>query len=109
MAHYSGEGHKDQAGCALVEMKETVVDCCSPRVSFILQHRQQAAATTASHQLELTAMQTFLRQEIHRQNAHMDDMRSLCRLDMQVLVDDMKKVVLVMLFRVFIACMHDFC
>ena len=65
---------------------------CSPRVAFIMQHQQQAAATSASHQLELSAMQVYLDQEMGRQDAHMDSMRSICGQDMEVIVADMKKV-----------------
>ncbi|KAK7090882.1 uncharacterized protein [Littorina saxatilis] len=64
----------------------------SPRVAFIQQHQQQAAATSASHQLELTAMQMFLDKEMTRQNKHMDSVRGVCQKDMSVIVADMKKV-----------------
>ena len=61
-------------------------------MAFILQHQQQAVATSASHQLELSAMQMYLERELARQDSRMDSMRSVCRRDMEVIVADMKKV-----------------
>ena len=65
---------------------------CSPRVTFVVQHQDQAASTSASHQLELTAMQMYLQRQMARQDSAMDGMRALCRRDMELIVADMKKV-----------------
>lgn len=70
-----------------------VWECCSHHVVFIQQHQQQAAATSASHQLELTAMHTFLEREMARQDALMNQTRFTCQKDLQIVVDDMKKVI----------------
>lgn len=64
----------------------------SARVTFIQQHGQKAAATSASQQLELTAMHSYAQKELERQDAKMDAMRRQCRKDMTLIVDDMKRM-----------------
>ena len=64
----------------------------SPRVSFLLQHSQQSAATSASQQLELSTMASWTRQELNRQDTHMDKTRQTCQKDMDKIANDMKKV-----------------
>ncbi|KAL8578327.1 hypothetical protein ACOMHN_031701 [Nucella lapillus] len=68
-----------------------VIAVNSPRMAFILQYQEQSAASSATHQLELSAMQTYLQRELARQDTHMDTMRGLCSRDMTTIVADMKK------------------